>query len=228
MKFNGKKAIMASALSAIVAANSFGTVMMADAATAYYTISMGSVNTSKDVYGYSLNIVDVNGKNFPGNSAVPGQIYKVVATPNPGLAVLKITIDDVDVCYPNATGGTYYYPFTMPAHNCHVAVTFGTPGSLTPPTSKPDPKPVTPTPSTPTPTPSTPTPSAPTPTPTNLRGDADVNGVVNVQDATLVLKHAAKLTKLTGQGYINADVNNDGNINVADATEILKIAAKLA
>lgn len=82
--------------------------------------------------------------------------------------------------------------------------------------AEPDPEPAP----APTPTPE-PTPE-PTPTPTWEKGDVNLDGKVNTDDATLILKHTLWITHLSGLGYINADVNGDGYINVADATIILK------
>lgn len=56
-----------------------------------------------------------------------------------------------------------------------------------------------------------------------MLGDVDNNGIVNVNDATLVQKYCAKLV---GESDINldvADVNNDGEINISDATAIQKM-----
>ena len=213
MKFKGKKAIMAAALSAIAAANSFSMVAMAEDPTIYAIdlVQGWTQNSSKG----SLSISH--------KRAAAGTPITVAATPVSGGGV-SVTVygKGNQIIYSSGLStSTVRRSFIMPGAPVTVSINWAFPVSNNDDqtsSSETKPDPVTPT----------PTPSAPTPTPTNLRGDADVNGVVNVQDATLVLKHAAKLTKLTGQGYINADVNNDGNINVADATEILKIAAKLA
>ena len=60
-----------------------------------------------------------------------------------------------------------------------------------------------------------------------LMGDADLNGKVNVKDATLIQKHAAHMFAFVGESEITADVNNDTNINVKDATVIQKYLAKI-
>ncbi len=62
---------------------------------------------------------------------------------------------------------------------------------------------------------------------TYLMGDADSNGKVNVKDATIIQKHAAKLLTLIGDATFCADVNFDGKINVKDATAIQKYLAKI-
>lgn len=61
-----------------------------------------------------------------------------------------------------------------------------------------------------------------------LKGDADLNGTVAVADATLALKHTAKVVTLDGTAFTNADVDGNGTIDVADATAILKIVAENA
>lgn len=60
---------------------------------------------------------------------------------------------------------------------------------------------------------------------TNIRGDVDLNGVLNVKDATKVQKHLAALDVLTGACYDLADANNDGEVTIRDATYIQKIVA---
>lgn len=63
------------------------------------------------------------------------------------------------------------------------------------------------------------------PAPTGKKGDADLNGSVNVKDATAIQKHVADITKLTNQGLANAEVDSSGNITVKDATMIQKYVA---
>ena len=58
-----------------------------------------------------------------------------------------------------------------------------------------------------------------------LRGDVDLNGVVDVTDATLVQMAAAQLRTLTGQAAKNADYDGNGVIDVTDATLIQMYAA---
>ena len=60
-----------------------------------------------------------------------------------------------------------------------------------------------------------------------LMGDADLNGKVNVKDATIIQKHAAHLLSLIGDAEVTADVNEDGKLNVKDATVIQKYLAKM-
>ena len=58
-------------------------------------------------------------------------------------------------------------------------------------------------------------------------GDVTGEGTINSADALEVLKHAAKLTELTGTKYLAANVQKDATLNSADAVKILKYAAKL-
>ena len=75
-------------------------------------------------------------------------------------------------------------------------------------------------------------PSNPTTKPTEpsgdyLKGDADLNGKVNVKDATLVQKYVAKLVDLSDDALANAEVDGNGKVNVKDATNIQKFVANL-
>ncbi len=60
-----------------------------------------------------------------------------------------------------------------------------------------------------------------------LYGDADLNGKVNIKDATTVQKYAAKLAELDETAFTQADVTGDTKVNVKDATAIQKFVAKL-
>ncbi len=59
----------------------------------------------------------------------------------------------------------------------------------------------------------------------DLVGDANVDGKVNVKDATLIQKYAASLESLSGKQMSLADVNADTKVNVKDATAIQKYTA---
>ncbi len=56
----------------------------------------------------------------------------------------------------------------------------------------------------------------------NLLGDADVNGTVNIKDATAIQKHIAGLTELSKVGEEVADADLNGDVNIKDATAIQK------
>ena len=58
-------------------------------------------------------------------------------------------------------------------------------------------------------------------------GDIDGNGSINVIDANLVRRHAAKIITLDDTQLLAADVNKDGSVNVVDANLIRRYAAKL-
>lgn len=61
-----------------------------------------------------------------------------------------------------------------------------------------------------------------------IYGDADGNGVVNTEDARLVLLAAAGLKSITDEANFKcADVNNDGIISIFDARQILRACAGL-
>lgn len=56
-------------------------------------------------------------------------------------------------------------------------------------------------------------------------GDCDGNGVVNVNDATMIQKYAAMLITFSDEQKSAADINRDGKINIGDATSIQRVAA---
>ena len=58
-------------------------------------------------------------------------------------------------------------------------------------------------------------------------GDADLNDVVNIKDATAIQKHAAALITLDGVALTLSDVTADNSVNVKDATAIQKFVAGL-
>lgn len=59
-------------------------------------------------------------------------------------------------------------------------------------------------------------------------GDIDMNGIVNISDATLIQQYAVSIKKLSDYQLSLADVNGDGSVNVADATQIQRILVGLA
>ena len=64
-------------------------------------------------------------------------------------------------------------------------------------------------------------------TDTNIKGDADFNGRVDINDVTVIQKHVAKSVKLEDYKLQNADFNGDGTVNISDATAIQKHIAKM-
>lgn len=61
-----------------------------------------------------------------------------------------------------------------------------------------------------------------------LLGDADLNGKVNVKDATLIQKHVAGLEEITSYALLAAETDLNGRISVVDATNVQKFAAGIA
>ena len=58
-------------------------------------------------------------------------------------------------------------------------------------------------------------------------GDANLDGRVDIDDATAIQKYLAKLVTF-GSGQLSAaDVNCDGTVNILDATAIQRIVAGL-
>ncbi|MGN0452250.1 MAG: GDSL-type esterase/lipase family protein [Ruminococcus sp.] len=53
-------------------------------------------------------------------------------------------------------------------------------------------------------------------------GDANLDDIVNVRDATLIQKHSANIETINADGLAVSDVNSDGSVNVKDATAIQK------
>ena len=56
-----------------------------------------------------------------------------------------------------------------------------------------------------------------------LRYDVNGDGVLNVQDCTLIQKYAASIEELSDEQLKKADCNKDGTVNVIDATTLQKI-----
>ena len=72
------------------------------------------------------------------------------------------------------------------------------------------------------------TPTAPVLPDTGLYGDANLDHIVNIKDATLIQKHAAKLVTISGFAFECADVRKDSDVNINDATAIQKYVAGIA
>ena len=58
-------------------------------------------------------------------------------------------------------------------------------------------------------------------------GDVSCDGAIKANDATLVLKHVAKMVTLDGAAALAAECSGDGAIKANDATLILKHVAKM-
>ena len=107
-------------------------------------------------------------------------------------------------------------PSTAPTENTEPSATVTTPTETTEPKS-----------TTTAVTPTESTVSTTAPEKTYLLGDADSDTKINIKDATVIQKHAAKMITLIGDAVYCADVNADTKINVKDATAIQKYVAKL-
>ncbi|MGN0452321.1 MAG: starch-binding protein [Ruminococcus sp.] len=60
-----------------------------------------------------------------------------------------------------------------------------------------------------------------------LYGDADLNGTVNIKDATAIQKHSAGIITLEGKAWIQANVSGDAAVNVRDVTAVQKWVADI-
>lgn len=87
--------------------------------------------------------------------------------------------------------------------------------------------PTTEAPTTEQPTTEEPTTTAPVPTKEMIYGDVNEDGSVNIKDATVIQKHIAKLSEITGDLKTAADVNGDNIVSVKDASAIQRYTAKL-
>lgn len=64
--------------------------------------------------------------------------------------------------------------------------------------------------------------------PQPLLGDVDMDGDVDIQDATLLHRCLAEMTALNDDRFKPADVNQDGFVNVRDVTAIQRIVAEMS
>ena len=64
--------------------------------------------------------------------------------------------------------------------------------------------------------------------PEPLLGDVDMDGDVDIQDATLLQICLVEMTALTDEQFKLADVNQDGFVNVRDVTAIQRIVAEMS
>ena len=64
--------------------------------------------------------------------------------------------------------------------------------------------------------------------PEPLLGDVDMDGDVDIQDATLLQICLAEMTALNDEQFKLADVNQDGVVNVRDVTAIQRIVAEMS
>ena len=59
-----------------------------------------------------------------------------------------------------------------------------------------------------------------------LLGDADLDGIVNINDVTEIQRHLAEYITLSKTAQANADYNRDGIINIEDCTQIQQMLAE--
>ncbi len=59
------------------------------------------------------------------------------------------------------------------------------------------------------------------------KGDANLDGEINVLDASTIQKYVADLVTLNDDALLVADANSDGEVNVLDATRIQRFLAEL-
>lgn len=60
-----------------------------------------------------------------------------------------------------------------------------------------------------------------------LLGDADLNGIINIKDATYIQKYSAVLVTFSDKEFIAADANGTGTVNITDATVLQKFIAQM-
>ena len=60
-----------------------------------------------------------------------------------------------------------------------------------------------------------------------LIGDVDLNGEIDLDDATEVVRHSVKLIKLTGDALAAADADQNKEVDLDDATCIVRYSVKL-
>lgn len=65
------------------------------------------------------------------------------------------------------------------------------------------------------------------PTEENILGDTNLDGKVNIKDATVIQKHLARIITLSDESLMVADTNRDGRVTISDATAIQKKIANL-
>ncbi|MBQ3938142.1 MAG: S8 family serine peptidase [Clostridia bacterium] len=65
------------------------------------------------------------------------------------------------------------------------------------------------------------------PEPQFLRGDCDQNGIVDISDALLALRHAMGLITLEGNGLLAGEIDGDGVITISDALLIMRYSMGL-
>ena len=60
----------------------------------------------------------------------------------------------------------------------------------------------------------------------NLIGDVNLDGRIDIRDATMIQKHLAGLITLEGEALVNADADGSGTVDINDVTHLQKYLAK--
>lgn len=58
---------------------------------------------------------------------------------------------------------------------------------------------------------------------TAMQGDANIDGAVNTQDLGAIAKHILGTQLISGQGFLNVDLNQDGRLSVVDLVNVVNI-----
>lgn len=168
-------------------------------------ITVGLDNATKGTYSINGGAAVTYTKDTTftiGAGDAIGTEYTVVLTATDGTnttsGIYTFTKESKDVTYPTEPG--YSAPTTVPATTAQPATT----------------QPAT-------------TDTQPTTQPQNrvLIGDANLNGVITISDATAVQLHSSESSTLTGDALTAADVDKNGQINIKDATAIQYYLAEL-
>lgn len=59
-----------------------------------------------------------------------------------------------------------------------------------------------------------------------VKGDTNLDGMVDINDALYIQRHLAEIESLEGAGLRNADVNNSGKVEISDVTKIQRYIAR--
>ena len=169
-----------------------------------FTVSAGGGKTGTNLLFYKYTV-----KNAAGN---------IVNTP--------YYTRNTSYSYTFTSAGTYTVTVSVQASDNKTVerdYTFSAVGSLTPTQAAPPPTPPAPTQKPTTPAPTTP---APTQKPTEgsgakiLKGDADEDEDISVNDATFIQRYDVGIPTPWPINLENADVNYDGEVDISDATWI--------
>ena len=61
-----------------------------------------------------------------------------------------------------------------------------------------------------------------------LKGDVDLDGDVDTDDMTVLVRHVARIEALTeARAMVNGDVDSDGNLDTDDITKLTRFVARI-